>query len=159
MLAEYNVVWFEEALRPDDINNFKTLRENSPVPIATGECLRRRQTFYPWIFQHAVDILQPDVTVDGGITDTRRIAWLANDESILVVLHGWNTALGVAADLQLTAAFEQAKFVEYETHTPYTDGILSTPFKLDKDGMLAVPMTPGLGVTPDLQALKRHGPQ
>jgi L-alanine-DL-glutamate epimerase-like enolase superfamily enzyme len=76
-----------------------------------------------------------------------------------VVLHGWNTAVGLAADLQLTAALEQAKFVEYQTGTPYIDGILASPFKLDKDGMLPVPTGPGLGVDVDLALVKRHGPQ
>ena len=159
MLRHYNVVWFEEALKPDDMESFKMLRQLSPVPIATGECLRRRQAFYPWIYSKAVDILQPDVTVVGGISEARRIAWLANDEGILVVLHGWNTAIGVAADLHLTAAMEQARFVEYQTHTPYVDGILAVPFKLDADGMLPVPTAPGLGVEIDMAALKRHGPK
>jgi len=159
MLHEHNVVWFEEALRPDDVEGFKQLRELSPVPIATGECLRRRQAFYPFIYNKAVDVLQPDLTVVGGISEGRRIGWLANDEGILVVLHGWNTAVGLAADLQLTAALEQAKFVEYQTGTTYIDGILASPFALDKDGMLPVPSKPGLGIEVDLALVKKHGPQ
>ena len=76
-----------------------------------------------------------------------------------MVLHGWNTAVGLAADLQLTAALEQAKFVEYQTGTTYIDGILASPFALDKDGMLPVPSKPGLGIEVDLALVKKHGPQ
>ena len=57
MLKEYNVVWFEEALNDMDIEGFKMLHAASPVWIATGECIRKRQNFYPWIFQCAVDVL------------------------------------------------------------------------------------------------------
>jgi D-galactarolactone cycloisomerase len=155
MLKEYNVVWFEEALKDDDLEGFKMLREASPVWIATGECLRKRQTFYPWIFQRAVDVLQPDLTAVGGISEGRRIAWTANDHGILVVFHGWNTAVGVAADLQLSAAISQARWVEYLTPTPYIDEILTEPFQLDGRGYLEIPDKPGLGIDIDLEAVRR----
>jgi len=158
MLKEYDVVWFEEALNDGDLEGHKALREASPVWIATGECLRKRQTFYPWIFGRAVDVLQPDLTCVGGISDGRRIAWTANDHGILVVFHGWNTAVGVAADLQLSAALDQARFVEYLTPTPYIDGILAEPFQLDEEGMLEVPDKPGLGIEIDEDAVRAFGP-
>ncbi len=155
MLKEYNVVWFEEALKDDDLEGYKTLRQASPVWIATGECLRKRQTFYPWIVQRAVDVLQPDLTAAGGISEGRRIAWLANDFGILVVFHGWNTAIGVAADLQLNAAIHQARWVEYLTPTPYIDELLVEPFQLDEDGMLSIPDKPGLGIEINMEALSK----
>ena len=49
MLADYDVVWFEEALPPDDLEGFIELRRHSPVPIATGEVLTRRQSFRPFV--------------------------------------------------------------------------------------------------------------
>ena len=155
MLKEYNVVWFEEALHDRDLEGFKALRKESPVWIATGECLRKRQDFYPWILERAVDVLQPDVTALGGISDARRIAWTANDYGILVVFHGWNTAIGVAADLQMSASLNQARWVEYMTPTPYIDEILTEPFALDDEGYLEIPDTPGLGVEVDTEKIKR----
>ena len=131
------------------------LRQASPVWIATGECPRKRQAFYPWILQRAVDVLQPDLTAVGGISEGRRIAWTANDHGILVVFHGWNTAVGLAADLQLSAAISQARFVEYLTPTPYIDEVLVTPFKMDDDGMLPIPDAPGLGIEVDLEAVRK----
>ena len=155
MLKEYNVVWFEEALHDGDLEGFKMLRQASPVWIATGECLRKRQTFYPWIFQRAVDVLQPDLTCVGGISEGRRIAWTANDHGILVVFHGWNTAVGVAADLQLSAALVQARWVEYLTPTPCIDDILTEPFRLDDEGYLQIPDKPGLGIEVDIEAVRK----
>ena len=69
MLAEYDVTWFEEPLRPDDIEGYKRLTEHAPLPIAGCEVLTRRQAFVPWIEQHAVDYIQPDVTKVGGISE------------------------------------------------------------------------------------------
>jgi L-alanine-DL-glutamate epimerase-like enolase superfamily enzyme len=102
MLGDYQVVWFEEALKPDDLDGFKELRQTSPVKIATGEVFTRRQTFQPYITQRALDIIQPDLTKCGGLSEGRRMAWMAYDHGVLLVPHGWNTAVGVAADLALT---------------------------------------------------------
>jgi L-alanine-DL-glutamate epimerase-like enolase superfamily enzyme len=155
MLADYEVTWFEEALVPDDIEGFKKLREHAPLPISTGEVLTRRQSFMPWLEQGAVDIIQPDSTKCGGLSEARRIAWMAYDHNILLVSHGWNTAVGLAADLQLAAAMPVARYVEYITPAPYIDDLVTQPFTLDADGMLAIPTGPGLGIELDQDALER----
>ncbi|HLJ55179.1 MAG TPA: mandelate racemase/muconate lactonizing enzyme family protein [Chthonomonadaceae bacterium] len=160
MLADYAITWFEEALPPDDIEGYKRLREHAPLPISTGEVLTRRQSFMPWIEQGAVDIIQPDSTKCGGLSEARRIAWMAYDHNIQLVSHGWNTAVGLAADLHLAAAMPVARYVEYITPAPYIDEIVAEPFVLDADGMLAIPTGPGLGITLDTDAIeamsKRH---
>lgn len=155
MLADYGVVWFEEALPPDDLEGYKKLREHAPLPIAAGEVLTRRQAFLPWITQGAVDIIQPDTTKCGGLSEARRIAWYAYDHNILLVSHGWNTAIGLAADLHLAAAMPVARYVEYITPAPYIDDLAPHQFILDCDGMLTVPTGPGLGIEIDEDALKR----
>ena len=155
MLAEYDIGWFEEALPPDDIEGFIRLRNNSPVPIAGGEVLTRRQSFQTWLERGALDIVQPDATKCGGLTEARRIAWTAYDHNIQFVSHGWNTAVGLAADLHLAAAIPVARYVEFLTPAPYIEGILKTPFQLDAAGCLTVPEKPGLGIELDREALKR----
>jgi D-galactarolactone cycloisomerase len=157
MLAAYDVVWFEEALPPDDLEGFIELRRHSPVPIATGEVLTRRQSFRPFLEQHAVDIIQPDCTKCGGITEAWRVAWMAYEHNILYVPHGWNTALGLAADLHLTASVPVARYVEFLTPSPYLDELITVPFKPDAEGYLHVPTTPGLGVELNREALKKYG--
>jgi len=156
MLANYQVTWFEEALPPDDIEGYIKLREHAPLPIATGEVLTRRQSFVPWITRGAVDIIQPDVTKVGGISEERRIAWLAYDNNVLWVPHGWNTAIGLAADLALTACTPVARWVEYLTPSPYIEEIVATPFKIDAEGMLEIPTGPGLGVTLDPDGVAKY---
>lgn len=156
MLADYDVNWFEEPLKPDALNDYILLRQNSSVPIAGGEVLTRRQSFQPWLQSGAFDIVQPDVTKVGGISESRRIAWMAQDNGIRFIPHGWNTAVGLAADLQLASAFPDTDLVEYITGSPYVDEIVDGGWKLDSDGMLTVPNTPGLGLTLDMDAVAKY---
>ncbi|MDA0284060.1 MAG: mandelate racemase/muconate lactonizing enzyme family protein [Planctomycetota bacterium] len=154
MLADYDVVWFEEPLPPDDLEGYIELTRQSPVPIAGGEVLTRRQSFQPWIERRAIDIIQPDVTKNGGLSESRRIAWSAFDHNIQMVSHGWNTAIGLAADLQLAAAIPVARYVEYLTPCVYLEELTVEPFVLDDDGSLEIPDRPGLGVELDRDRLK-----
>jgi L-alanine-DL-glutamate epimerase-like enolase superfamily enzyme len=127
------------------------------VPIAGGEVLTRRQSFLPWLAQRAVDFIQPDATKCGGLTEARRIAWMAQDYHCHFVSHGWNTAIGVAADLALTAAMPVARWIEYQTGVAYIEELIDPPFRLDADGLLRVPSGPGLGISLNPDALAKYG--
>lgn len=156
MLAEYQVSWFEEPLPPDNLHDYILLRQSSRVPIAGGEVLTRRQSFEPWIRKGAFDIVQPDATKAGGISEVRRIGWMAEDRGLRLIPHGWNTAVGLAADLQLAAAIRSAGMVEYLTGSPFIDNLSSKPWELDAEGMLAIPQGPGLGVSLNMDAVERY---
>ena len=149
MLDAYGVYWFEEALKPDALDDFVLLRQAAPLPIAGGEVLTRRQSFQPWLDAGAFDIVQPDVTKVGGLSEERRIGWMAQERGVRFIPHGWNTALGLAADLHLASAFPDTEMVEYMTGSSYIDDIVATPWTLDTDGMLPIPDGPGLGVALD----------
>jgi L-alanine-DL-glutamate epimerase-like enolase superfamily enzyme len=156
MLASYDVYWFEEPLQPDALEDFVLLREHSPIAIAGGEVLTRRQSFQPWLQARAFDIVQPDVTKVGGISEERRIAWMAQDYGVRFIPHGWNTAVGLAADLQLASAFPGTDLVEYLTGSPFIDDITIGGWQLDADGMLCIPTQPGLGLELDPDAIARY---
>jgi D-galactarolactone cycloisomerase len=156
MLAEYNVAWFEEPLSPDLLDDFVRLRANAPLPISGGEVLTRRQSFLPWLKAGAFDIVQPDVTKVGGISEERRIAQMAQDYGIRFVPHGWNTALGLCADLHLASAFPATDLVEYCTGSPYIDALPVKPWVLDEEGMLDIPDAPGLGFELNVDELRRY---
>jgi D-galactarolactone cycloisomerase len=154
MLEEYDATWFEEPLSPDALNDYVALRRASLIPIAGGEVLTRRQSFQPWFEAGAFDIVQPDVTKVGGISEGRRIAWMAAEHGTRMIPHGWNTAVGLAADLQLASALPSADLVEYLTGSPFIDDLAADAWKLDSDGMLRVPDGPGLGIQINLEALE-----
>jgi D-galactarolactone cycloisomerase len=156
MLADYDVHWFEEPLPPDHLSDYVLLRNTAPVPIAGGEVLTRRQSFTPWLQQRAFDVVQPDVTKVGGISEERRIAWMAEENGVRFIPHGWNTALGLAADLHLASACRNTDLVEYLTGSPFIDELVEPTWKLDADGMLAVPDAPGLGVAVNEDAVRKY---
>jgi D-galactarolactone cycloisomerase len=156
MLADYDVHWFEEALDPDALEDYVKLREHSPVPISGGEVLTRRQSFQPFLEARAFDIIQPDVTKVGGISEERRIAWMAQEHGIRFIPHGWNTAVGLAADLHLASAFPGTDLVEYLTGSPFIDEITVGGWQLDADGMLAIPDSPGLGLELNPDAVAKY---
>lgn len=153
MLADYGVAWFEEALEPDALDDFVALRRNARVPIAGGEVLTRRQAFAPWLQAGAFDIVQPDVTKCGGLSEQRRIAWMARENGVRFIPHGWNTCVGLASDLQIASAFADTDLIEYLTGSPFIDELVAQPWKLDGEGMLEIPDRPGLGIDIQLDAL------
>ena len=153
MLNEFDVAWFEEPLSPDDHRGFAELTRLSPVPISGGEVLTRRQSFQPYLANRLVNIIQPDVTKVGGISEYMRVARMAEDSFIKVIPHGWNTAVGLATDLHLASAVAGTDLVEYCTGSAYIDEIVATPWKLDAEGMLEIPTAPGLGIEFDREAI------
>ena len=157
MLADYDIYWFEEPLKPDALADYVLLRRQAPLPIAGGEVLTRRQAFQPWLQAGAFDIVQPDVTKVGGISEQRRIAWMAYEHNVQWVPHGWNTAIGLAADIHLACAMPVARYVEFLTPSPYVDELITTPFRPNADGLLTLPEGPGLGIELNRDALQRFG--
>jgi D-galactarolactone cycloisomerase len=157
MLAAYDIEWFEEPLKPDALEDFVILRRQAPLPIAGGEVLTRRQAFAAWLQAGAFDIVQPDVTKVGGISEERRIGWMAQEHGTRFIPHGWNTAIGLASDLHLASAFPDTDLVEYIDGSPYVDEIVTEPWRLDDDGMLAIANRPGLGIQLDPDAIARYG--
>lgn len=156
MLQDHDVAWFEEPLSPDDHSGLAALTAASGVPISGGEVLTRRQSFQPYLQGRLVDIIQPDVTKVGGISEFRRIAHTAQDQHVRVIPHGWNTAVGLAADLHLAGALPGTDLVEYCTGSAYIDGIVAQPWVLDRDGMLVIPTGPGLGLSLDVEAIRQY---
>jgi D-galactarolactone cycloisomerase len=154
MLANYGVYWLEEPLAPDDIEGYKRLTDLSPIKIAHGEVLTRRQSFRQYFNARAMDIVQPDVAKVGGLSEMRRIAWLAQDFDIELVPHGWNTAVGLAADLQLVSTLSSRTFVEFNFGNKLIDELVDEPFRLDANGCLAIPSGPGFGISMDRERLQ-----
>jgi L-alanine-DL-glutamate epimerase-like enolase superfamily enzyme len=155
MLSAYDVAWFEEPLVPDALDDFIALRRAAKISIAGGEVLTRRQSFQPWLEAGAFDIVQPDVTKVGGLSEERHIAWMARQHGVRFIPHGWNTAVGLASDLQIASAFADTDLVEYLTGSPFIDDLAAGGWHLDSEGMLPIPELPGLGIEIDPDALAR----
>jgi D-galactarolactone cycloisomerase len=81
---------------------------------------------------------------------------MAREHGVRFIPHGWNTAVGLASDLQIASASPDTDLVEYLTGSPFIDELAVGGWTLDEDGMLAIPDRPGLGVEIDRQALARY---
>jgi D-galactarolactone cycloisomerase len=154
-LAELGVGWLEEPMFFADVEAHAKLKASTKVPIALGENLHTRYDFEQFIARGAVDILQPDVARAGGITEIVRIAALADSHYMPVSLHTWGDGVALAASLHLSAALKNAIVMELDTtYNPLRTEILRAPLE-PKNGLMAPPDAPGLGVELDPRALER----
>jgi L-alanine-DL-glutamate epimerase-like enolase superfamily enzyme len=81
---------------------------------------------------------------------------MARENGIRFIPHGWNTAVGLAADLQLASAFPDTDLVEYLTGSPFIDDMAVGGWKLDADGMLPISSAPGLGLQLDPDRVAKY---
>jgi len=145
-LKKYNIYWLEEPLPQDDIEGYVTLTRESQVWIAAGEGEYTRWGFKDWIIRHAVDVLQPDVSKAGGLSEVKRICDLAYLWNLIVVPHGFSTAINIAANLQLVASTPNVALLEFRrTESPLIYRLVKKPFEA-VDGYLTIPDGEGLGI-------------
>jgi L-alanine-DL-glutamate epimerase-like enolase superfamily enzyme len=148
VMQEFDYLWFEEPLAPTAYEDFVRLTQHSNVAIAGGENFILASDFENLSNLKAVNILQPDCTRVGGLTQMQSIRNAASQNNIDLIPHGWNTAVGLAADLQFQATVTDVKYcmVEYRPHRIITDLFKHDPFALDSEGKVTVPTGAGLGV-------------
>ncbi len=144
---EYDPFWFEEPLLPDDYRGYAKLSAASPLRIAAGEEESERKSFTQLMDVGQIDVIQVDLTRCGGFTEAIKIAALAADRGVPVVNHGFTTYLNVAAALHFLASIPNTlgllEFV-VEEGTNLRQSI--TEVIRARDGMVAVPDAPGLGL-------------
>jgi D-galactarolactone cycloisomerase len=151
VLEELDYLWFEEPLAPTAYRDFVRLTQDANLAIAGGEDFIMVSDFENLSNLKAVNILQPDCTRVGGLTQMQSIRNAASQNNIDLIPHGWNTAVGLAADLQFqsTVAEDRYCMVEYRPHRIITDLLKHDPFSLDNEGKVTVPAGAGLGVELD----------
>jgi galactonate dehydratase len=161
VLADLDYMWFEEPIRPEDRRGYRMLREKVPIRLAAGESDFTAIDAVESIEDRSLGLIQPDVARSGGITETWRIAELAQCFNVAYAPHvGWSGAVCVAASLQLAAAAENCLTFECMVYdNPLRQALLKTPVgdpATMKDGRLAIPQGPGLGIEIDRAALAAH---
>src|SRR5665647_637249 len=138
-LEQLNIYWLEEPLPAEDYIGYRRLTESTTMRIATGEEESGRLAFARLINETHIDVIQPDMSRCGGLTEAKKIATMAADNNILCVPHAFKTGILVAASIHLIAAIPNAPVLEFSvTESPIRKGILKTPFEL-KDGYVSVP--------------------
>jgi galactonate dehydratase len=160
-IKPYDVLFIEEPGVPGNIEIFKRLREKIAVPLATGERDRTIYEVIPYLHERCIDILQPDCSHTGGISQMRKIATLAEAYYVPLAPHCTGTFLGIAASLHVTASiplFLIHEFYPDNARLNPTD-ILRMEYAYDADGTIGLPTGPGLGVEVDETLLAKQASQ
>ncbi len=163
-LANYDVYWLEEPLPRHQLEDLATLCKESEVLIAGGEGDQGIYTFRRMLDLGSYDILQPDCTMSEGLSAMRKIAGMAEMKDKLFCPHHGNNGIGLAAHLQLCATIPNCPWVEYIIDPPYRTvetyqqlwGVVVDAMVPDKEGNMAIPQKPGIGVDIDEQALAKY---
>jgi D-galactarolactone cycloisomerase len=164
-LRELEFDWLEEPLPQSGYVGYPELRAKLDLPLAGGESLTTRSAAHASLQRGCFDIIQPDVSICGGITECLFIGELARLSAVRCIPHCWGGGVMLAATLQLAALLPDpsrmpgadSPLLEFDvTENPFrTELCVGTPFEL-RDGFVDLPTRPGLGVEIDESGLRRY---
>lgn len=155
-LQEFNLDWIEEPVLADDLNGYSKLAGLGMGKVSGGESLTTRYEFENFIKNAQVDIIQPDITRCGGISEMRKIYDIASLNGVKLVPHGFSTGILIAATVQFLAATDSGDLIEYsQSDSPLLNKLVKNliPFE---NGFVKVPDTIGLGVELDEDIMKKY---
>jgi galactonate dehydratase len=151
-LEPYHLMFIEEPVLSEHSEALKEIANHCSTPIALGERLFSRWDFKKILSDGYVDIIQPDPSHAGGITETKKIAAMAEAYDVALALHCPLGPIALAANLQLDAvcynAFiqEQSLGIHYNETNDLLDYLKDPSVFEYKDGHVAIPKGPGLGI-------------
>jgi L-alanine-DL-glutamate epimerase-like enolase superfamily enzyme len=150
MVERYNPFWFEEPVEADDFAGCAQVKRALNIPIAAGENEFTRWGTRDLVTASAVDILQCDTVLAGGISEGRKIAALASAFHVPVSPHGNpHMAVHLLASVPNALIMETYPAVESQYN-------LALPLFPVRDGTIEVPRKPGLGIDPDPEIVKKY---
>ncbi len=158
-IEECDVYLAEATLRHDDLAGHAKLAERSPIRIGAAEMAATAEECREWLEQGQVDVLQPDVSRCGGLTELRRIAELAAWAGAIVVPHHWKTGITAAAAAHFQAATPNVPYIELLSPAVFDSPLraeLTRPEPKLEEGTWPLPTAPGLGIALDEEAVERY---
>jgi galactonate dehydratase len=154
-LEPFRLMFIEEPVLPEHLADFTGPMTQTSTPIAAGERMYSRWDFKAILASGAIDIIQPDPSHAGGITETRKIAAMAEAHDVAVALHCPLGPIALAACLQIDAlaynAFiqEQSLGIHYNAGNDLLDYLADQAVFDYRDGYVSIPDGPGLGIQVD----------
>jgi galactonate dehydratase len=151
-LEPYRLMFIEEPVLSENADTLLGPMIKTSTPIALGERLFSRWDFKSLLASGAVDIIQPDPSHSGGISETRKIATMAEAYDVAVALHCPLGPIALATCLQIDActynAFiqEQSLGIHYNVDNDLLDYLTDPSVFTYADGFVTIPSSPGLGI-------------
>ena len=160
-LAPFKPMFFEEPIPPYNLEQMAYVRSRSPIPLATGERIFTKFGWRDALAKHVADIAQPDLGKCGGILEMKKIAAMAEAEYVMLAPHNPLGPVGSVATLHLSACIPNFQIQEMVRETkgrvPWrTDLIYGAAVNQPRDGYLALPPGPGLGIDLDEHVAEAH---
>jgi L-alanine-DL-glutamate epimerase-like enolase superfamily enzyme len=153
----FDIAWLEEPVATDDIEGSALVAHQLVTPVAGYETETGLPGFRELISRRAVDIVQPDVIWTGGITETRKVAALAQAYHLPVIPHVFSSAVSSIANLHLIASLPNAGLLEFDQNpNPLRTELFEEPIAPGPDGTVRLPDRPGLGVTLNQETIDRY---
>jgi L-alanine-DL-glutamate epimerase-like enolase superfamily enzyme len=156
-LAPYDLWFLEEPVYPDDIDGYELIRRSQPIPLAAGESEFGIFGFRELLRRRAIDIVQPDIARIGGFTAAKRLGALVHAHNVKYAPHtGFSCGLAQLASLHLAAAVPNLARLEWMWIDNPLAEAFTEPLPQPKNGSLALPSKPGLGLAIDRKKLEKH---
>jgi D-galactarolactone cycloisomerase len=157
-MEKYDIYWYEEPVWPDDIAGSVEVAAKVGIAIAGYEtCTYGIIGFNDYIQARAVHFVQPDVAWAGGLTESLKIAHMAQAANMPIAPHIHGSSVAVAAALHLLGAVRNGSMAEtvYPAHALMTE-LVKQPFNVDNKGEIELPDSPGLGIELDPKIVKKY---
>lgn len=155
-LEDCNLYWFEEPISPDNKKGTAEVRATTTIPIAGGESEFTRFDIRDLIDLSAVDVVQPDAAIIGGITESWRVASLAAAYQLELAPHCWGSAFSFMAGVNLAFASPSAAIIEFSSGgNPMMYDLVNEQIKVE-NGFIQQPVAPGLGLSVNWDFVKMY---
>lgn len=159
-LVKYRLLFIEDPTTQDTVEAMAYVAANCLVPVATGERLHTIFEFKSFLHSRACAYIRPDICLAGGITQTKKIAAMAEAYQVITVPHNPLSPISTAACIQIDACAPNCLIQEYtgDGSLPgqeWKREVVEAPLKLEK-GYLLVPDTPGIGITLDERGVENN---
>lgn len=143
--AGINCMWYEEPAGPEFPDEIAAIRQKISLPVCVGERLHSRFMARPILEKHAADILMPDITRCGGISEMKKIATMCEAFNVPIAPHNPNGPISTIASAHVMASIPNFFFQEFMvTDVPWRDTVLDKPLPV-RNGFFELNDAPGLG--------------
>jgi len=158
-IEPYQPFWLEEPIRPENADAMKKLADHVNIPLASGECNYTKYEFRDLLALQALDVVQPDVCVCGGLMEMKKIAAMAEASYVVVAPHNPMGPVATTVNVHFAASTPNFLILEYHPDdvSPRKD-LLKEPLMV-KDGYLPLPAKPGLGIELNEEAFRHYPPK